>query len=139
MNSLMKGTTMHRSSTRALAVLFLLLALPALLGATAATRRTPRAGVRRGNVDGIAAIVDSVTILKSEVNDQTNFVAQQANVDPKDAAAMKKLRNQVLDRMVEEKVIASEARRLNVGITEAELEAEVDNAIASAKRSLGSD
>ena len=115
------------------------LLLPALLllGASTSGAAAPRRTGGRATLDRVAAVVDSVSILRSEVDDQAAFVAQQNQVDPKDAAAMVKLKNQVLDRMVEEKVIASEARRLNVQVTQADIDAEVERAVASARKSVG--
>lgn len=129
-----KGRTMSGRITRNLALLLLL--VPAL--AAAAPKRPAK---RPAQVDGVAALVDSVAILKSEVNDQTQILLQQPNlgVDAKNPAALLKLRNDVLDRMVEEKVIAAEAHRQNVQADQAEVDQQVEQALGSARRALGSE
>jgi len=107
----------------------------ASLPALAAGKRT----ARHGTADRIAAEVDSVVILQTEVDDQAAVVAQQNNVDPKNAAAMKKLRTDVLDAMVKEKLIAAEAHRQNIQVTQSDVDAQVDQAIAGARQSLGTE
>lgn len=120
-------------------VLTLVLLVPTL--AAAAPKGKPARTGGKAEVDGIAAIVDSVTILKSEVGDQAAMLASQPNmgVNLKDPAAAKKFKNDVLDRMVEEKVIAAEAHRQGVSVDQAEVDAQVDQALANARKALGSD
>jgi peptidyl-prolyl cis-trans isomerase SurA len=118
----------------------LLILLPALLLVTstmsqAAGKRT----ARRGPVDGTAAVVDSIQILRTEVNDQAALMAQQYQVDLNDPAAALKFKNEILDGMVGEKVIASEARRLGIVATQAEIDAEVERAVTGARRNLRSE
>ena len=114
----------------------LLLLVPAL--AAGAPKRPAK---RPAQVDGVAALVDSIAVLKSEVNDQTQILLQQPNVgvDAKNPAALLKLRNDVLDRMVEEKVIAAEAHRQNVQADQSEVDQQVEQALSSARRALGSE
>jgi len=119
--------------------LALVLLVPAL--AAAAPKGKPARTGGKAEVDGIAAVVDSITILKSEVGEQAAMLATQPNmnVNLKDPAAAKKFKNDVLDRMVEEKVIASEARRQGITVDQTDVDAQVDQALANARKALGSE
>ena len=99
---------------RLIATLPLLLLLAPELAPGAPARRTGRRGV----VDGIAAQVDSVTILRTDVEEQSRMVAAQNNLNAKDATVFRKVKNEVLDRLVEEKVLAAEAHRQGVTVPE---------------------
>jgi peptidyl-prolyl cis-trans isomerase SurA len=120
---------------RRLVVLVPALLLAASLPCHAAGKKTGK----RGTVDGVAAVVDSITILKSEVNDQAAIMAQQYQVNLKDAPAATKFKNDVLDGMVAEKLVAAEAHRQGITVTQADVDAEVERAVSSARRSLGSE
>jgi peptidyl-prolyl cis-trans isomerase SurA len=123
---------MFRRISHALPLLLLL--LPAL-GHGAPARRTGRKGV----VDGLAAQVDTVSILRSEVEDQARLFASQGNVDLKDPQVARKLKNDVLDRLVEEKVVAAEAHRQNIQVPDADVDQQVEQALQTARQSLGSE
>ncbi|MBI5836356.1 MAG: peptidylprolyl isomerase [Candidatus Eisenbacteria bacterium] len=121
--------------------ILLLVCAAAFLGsvaAHAAAAPKKRTG-KRATVDGTAAVIDSAVILQSEVTDQALIMAQQNNVDLRDTAAAREFKKRVLDSMVRKKLIASEAHRQGITATPAEVDAQVDQMLTSAKRTLGSD
>jgi peptidyl-prolyl cis-trans isomerase SurA len=97
---------------------------------------TPSA--RGERVDGVVAVVNDEVVLASEVDEQVYLFLQQARVRP-DSSGIAQLRKEVLDRIIDEKVIVSEAKRQNVTLAEAELKKNVDDAIADVKARLGSE
>jgi peptidyl-prolyl cis-trans isomerase SurA len=60
-------------------------------------------------------------------------------MDMKDPAAARKLKNDVLDRLVEEKVVAAEAHKENVQVSDADVDQQVDQALQAARQTLGSE
>jgi peptidyl-prolyl cis-trans isomerase SurA len=99
---------------------------------------TPPPSARGERVDGVVAVVNDEVVLASEVDEQVYLFLQQARVRP-DSSELAQLRREVLDRIIDEKVIVSEAKRQNVALVEAELTKNVDDAIADVKSRLGSE
>jgi peptidyl-prolyl cis-trans isomerase SurA len=100
---------------------------------------TPAPPSARGErVDGVVALVNDEVVLASEVDEQLYLFLQQARVRP-DSSELAQLRREILDRIIDEKVIVSEAKRQNVALQEAELTKNVDDAIADVKQRLGSE
>lgn len=97
------------------------------------------AGFMADAAERIAAIVNKDVILSSEVDDQTQQAAARYNVDPSDSAAMTKLRKDVLEQLVEKRVILAEASRLTVTVTSKDVSDAVDQEIAQLKDRLGGD
>ena len=62
-------------------------------------------------LDRIVAVVDKQIILKSELDAQTQLYAMQNKLDLSNAAVKDTLEKQLLDKMVEDKVILVEAQR----------------------------
>ena len=89
-------------------------------------------------IDGVVAVVNDEVVLASEVDEQVYLFLQQSRVRP-DSSEVALLRRQILDRIIDEKVIVSEAKRQNVSLAEAELKKNVDDAIADVKERLGSE
>ena len=93
---------------------------------------------RGERVDGVVAVVNDEVVLASEVDEQVYLFLQQARVRP-DSLGIAQLRKEVLDRIIDEKVIVSEAKRQNLTLAEAEIKKNVDDAIADVKARLGSE
>ena len=106
--------------------------------ATPARPAVPPPSARGERVDGVVAVVNDEVVLASEVDEQVSLFLQQARVRP-DSSELAQLRREVLDRIIDEKVIVSEAKRQNVALVEAELTKNVDDAIADVKSRLGSE
>ena len=107
----------------------------------------PRAGAQAAapvpsaqgeRVDGVLATVNDEVILASEVDEQLYLFLSQNRARP-DSAGVLQLRGEILDRIIEEKVIVSEAKRQNIALPEAEVEKNVSDAVADVKKRLGSE
>jgi peptidyl-prolyl cis-trans isomerase SurA len=131
--------------TCALAAALVLAALPsgparaqAPTAPPATTPAAPAPSPRGERIDGVVAVVNDEVVLGSEVDEQLYLFLQQARVRP-DSSEIAQLRREILDRIIDEKVIVSEAKRQNVTLPEAELKKNVDDAIADVKQRLGSE
>ncbi|HYM80593.1 MAG TPA: peptidylprolyl isomerase [Candidatus Limnocylindria bacterium] len=89
-------------------------------------------------LDGIAAVVNDEVVLRSDVEEQL-YLFLLRNQMPTDSTVVDTLREQILDQMIEEKLIVAEAKRQGVTVPDAEVNKEVDEAIRSAKERLGAD
>ena len=130
---------MKRSGSRlfgvAGSVLALALWLPTACGAQAAA---PVPSERGQRIDGVAAVVNDEVVLASEVDEQLYLFLQQSRSRP-DSAEVAQLRREILDRMIDEKVIVIEAKKQNVSVSDAELDKNVNDAIADVRTRLGSE
>jgi peptidyl-prolyl cis-trans isomerase SurA len=95
---------------------------------------TARAGEQR--VESIAAVVGGEPVFQSEVDEQLYLFLAQSGARPDSAAAVG-LRKEVLDKIIDEKLIVQEAKRKQVTLTDAEIDAQVNQAIVDAKERVG--
>lgn len=79
--------------------------------------------VGQETLDRIVAVVDDEIILQSELNLQVAYLAAQRNIDPNDS----KLRNTILDRMIEEKLLYAQAALDSITISDDEINASLEN------------
>jgi peptidyl-prolyl cis-trans isomerase SurA len=87
-------------------------------------------------LDGIAAVVNDEVVLESDVEEQlVNFLAQ-AKLRP-DSSAVDTLRRQILDQLIDDKLVVAEARHQGITVSDAEIKKQLDAAIASKKQELG--
>ena len=93
---------------------------------------------RAQRLDGIAAVVDNEVILQSDVEEQLQLFIAQSGLDP-DSVTVDSLRKQVLDRLIEEKLIVGEADKQKITVSDDEVTKEVDNAMDEARQRLGSE
>jgi peptidyl-prolyl cis-trans isomerase SurA len=87
-------------------------------------------------LDAIAAMVNDEPVLASDVEEQLFLFLQRAQARP-DSAQVDTLRRQVLDQLIDEKLLLAEAKRQSVTVSPAEVAKQVDRAIADAKQRLG--
>lgn len=73
-------------------------------------------------LDKIAAVVDDEIIMKSEVDFQANMIAAQRKINPSDP----QLRQQILNSMIEEKLVYAQALVDSITATEEEVNRQVD-------------
>ncbi len=73
-------------------------------------------------LDKIAAVVDDEIILQSELDFQTNLLAAQKKVDPKTPG----LKQQVLDAMIEDKLVYAQANLDSITVSEDEIKNKID-------------
>ena len=89
-------------------------------------------------LDRIAAVVNDDVVLESDVDEQVVLFLQRNNARP-DSATVDTLRRQVLDQMINEKLIVAEAKRQGMTASAAEVSRQVDQAIADARQRMGGD
>jgi peptidyl-prolyl cis-trans isomerase SurA len=92
------------------------------------------AGAER--LDGIAAVVNDDAVLESDVEEQLYLYLMQAQIRP-DSASIDTLRRQILNQLIDEKLIVAEAKHQGITATDAEINKQLDQAIASKKEQLG--
>lgn len=88
-------------------------------------------------LDGIAAVVNDEVVLQSDVEEQLYLFMMRAQAEP-DSTVADTLRRQILDQLIDEKLIVAEAKRQAVTVPEAEVTKQVDEAIREAKERMGS-
>ena len=111
-------------------------------GVPADTLRGAAQPVERGptwELDRIAAIVNNSVILQSEVEEQAFLFARQQGISLADSTALAAARREVLERLIEEKVIVSEARKRGMSVTRDDVETAVDGVILDMKRATGTE
>jgi peptidyl-prolyl cis-trans isomerase SurA len=90
------------------------------------------------SLDGIAAIVNDDLVLRSEVEEQLGLFINNNHLTP-DSAEVDTLRSQILDQLINEKLLVAEAKREGLSATSAEIDKQVDQAITEAKQRFGSE
>jgi len=104
----------------------LALALAACLAAPTSAQR----------LDGIAAVVNDDPVLESDVEEQLYLLLQRAQSRP-DSDAVDTLRRQVLDQIINDKLIVAEAKRQAIAVSDVEVERALEQQIAQKKEELG--
>jgi peptidyl-prolyl cis-trans isomerase SurA len=88
-------------------------------------------------VDGIAAVVNDEVVLQSDVEEQLFLFLSRAQTEP-DSSTVDTLRRQILDQLIDEKLIVAEAKRQAVTVPDAEVNKQVEDALREAKERMGS-
>jgi peptidyl-prolyl cis-trans isomerase SurA len=107
--------------------------------ATSAPTASHSSAGRPGNdtaLDAIAAMVNDEPVLASDVEEQLFLFLQRAQAHP-DSAQTDTLRRQVLDQLIDDKLLLAEAKRQNITVNPTEVAKQVENAISEAKQRLG--
>ena len=73
-------------------------------------------------LDKIVAVVDNEIILKSELDFRTNYEAAQKNLNPADTT----LRKQILNSMIEEKLLYAQAELDSITVTDDQVKQQLD-------------
>ena len=105
---------------------------------TATGSRAVSSARTQGRLDGVAAVVAGEPIFDSEVDEQVYLFFMQSGARP-DSMQQLAARKDILDRLVDEKLIVQEAKRKQVVVADSELIHQVDDAVAEAKQRLGGD
>lgn len=87
-------------------------------------------------LDAIAAMVNDMPVLASDVEEQLFQFLQRSQLRP-DSAQVDTLRRQVLEQLIDERLLLAEAKRQGLAVNAAEINKQVDAAIAEAKQKLG--
>lgn len=101
-----------------------------------ASAKPASAAKTQGRLDGVAAVVGGEPIFDSEVDEQLYLFFMQSGTRP-DSAQQLAVRKDILDRLVDEKLIVQEAKRKQVAVADSELARQVDDALVEAKQRLG--
>lgn len=125
--------TMKRS------IYFLPAVIIALSGALFLCGSFARSAHAAAPVEGVVAVIGDEVILKSELDEQLAFYLMQAQIDPADTTKVNGARKEILERMVDAKVIVNEARKRKMVITKDELEQAVEDAVKEVKGRMGSE
>ena len=110
-------------------------AKPAAKPATARPA-APKGDGEGTRLDGIAAVVNEDIVLQSDVEDQLYQFVLQSHSQP-DPAQLDTLRHQILDQLINEKLIVAEAKRQGISATEVEISQQVEDAVRQQKEALG--
>jgi peptidyl-prolyl cis-trans isomerase SurA len=94
--------------------------------ATAKPSAAPRPAPQR--LDGIAAVVNNEVVLQSDVEEQLYLFLTRAQTEV-DSATVDTLRAQILNQLIDEKLIVAEAQRLGLTIADAEINRQAQDAL----------
>lgn len=89
-----------------------------------------------GRMDGVAAVVAGEPIYDSEVDEQLYLFFMQQGQQPDSLQALA-VRKDILNRLIDEKLIVQEAKRKQVAVPDSEVDHQVTDAITDAKQRLG--
>jgi peptidyl-prolyl cis-trans isomerase SurA len=107
----------------------------------AATRPATKPAAKPANdtaLDAIAAMVNDEPVLASDVEEQLFMFLQRSQAHP-DSSQVDTLRRQVLDQLIDDKLLLAEAKKQNITVNPGEVAKQVESAIADAKQRLGGD
>jgi peptidyl-prolyl cis-trans isomerase SurA len=103
---------------------------PAAPPAAAMPSSPPPAASQR--LDGIAAVVNNDVVLQSDVEEQLYLFLSRAQTEV-DSTMVDTLRVQILNQLIDEKLIVAEAQRLGLSIPDAELGRQAQEALKETK------
>jgi len=109
----------------------LALALSVWAAAPAAAQTTPAKPAPQ-RLDGIAAVVNNEVVLQSDVEEQLYLFLMSAQTEV-DSAMVDTLRLQILNRLIDERLILAEATRQGITVPEAEAARQAQEALREAK------
>lgn len=101
------------------------------------TRAAHARSAASGRVDGIAAVVNDDVVLQSDVEDQVALFFTRNPQMADDSTIVDTLRRQVLNQLIDEKLIVAEAKREGITPAEQEVQKQVDAAVDDARKRLG--
>ena len=91
-------------------------------------------------IDRILAIVDEEIILLSDLNEALQQAAVQLELDPQsDREKIEQLRSELLDRMIDEKILLVKAKEDTIEVTDSEVEKTLENRIQQTIDQYGSE
>ena len=90
-------------------------------------------------IDRIVAVVGSHAILLSDVFAEIAYLRQSGMPAPRDAAQLDSISRQVLNDLVNEELLVTDAARQEVEVTDDDVKQQVDQYVANARRQAGTD
>jgi len=129
----------HRAGVRALAALAVVASLAGAARSQDAASPPgagdgPDAGADAEVVDRIVAVVGDEIVLLSEVEEEVYLASLRGEVSLTDGAAVEERRRQVLDQLVESKILLAEARRQGVRVERDEIDRALEDTIADVRQ-----
>lgn len=117
-----------------LPVLAVLLAVAATATAQPPAAKPPAAAKPSGSsrLDGIAAVVNNQVVLQSDVEEQLYLFLMNAQGEV-DSSMVDTLRVQILNRLIDERVLLGEAEKQGITVPEAEVNRQAQDALKDAK------
>ena len=106
-------------------------AVPAASQSTADRPGASKAPAKR--LDGIAATVNNQVVLQSDVEEQLYLFLMTAQASEVDSATVDTLRTQILNKLIDEKLILAEAQRQGIAVPDAEVNRQAQEALKEAK------
>ncbi|MBD3162359.1 MAG: hypothetical protein GF346_08450, partial [Candidatus Eisenbacteria bacterium] len=107
------------------------------VGATLLIAGLPATGSAQQPVEGVSAVVGDEPILRSEVEEQFEILAPQFQVERGDTGQARQLRRDILDNLINQKLLAQKAEELGIEVDEAQVDAAVEEAIRSDRERMG--
>jgi peptidyl-prolyl cis-trans isomerase SurA len=98
----------------------------------------PKPAVDRDDaaLDAIAALVNDEPVRMSDVEEQLYLMLRNAQAQP-DSSELDTLRREVLDQLIDEKLIVAEAKRQGLTASAAEVNRQIDARLAEVKERIG--
>jgi peptidyl-prolyl cis-trans isomerase SurA len=90
-------------------------------------------------LDRIAAVIDDQVILTSEVDEEVYFASLRGQLDRNDPAALRQARAQVLEGMIEGKILLGKARAEGIRVGREEIDADVDRMLGELRERFASE
>jgi len=90
-------------------------------------------------VEGVVAVVGKELILRTELEEQVAVYCMQQRIEPSDTTRIMEITDEILQSMIDAKVIVNEARTRNMGVSQQELERAVEDAVGEVKSRIGSE
>ena len=108
--------------------------MPLLLAGTAAPASGQGEQAAPQPVDRILAVVGSVPILASQVEEQLVLTQAQGGKVPDDSAGRAAMRRQILDQMVDEELLVQQAQQdTSIRVTDQEIQDQVDKTVENVR------
>ncbi len=90
-------------------------------------------------IDRIAAVVNDDIILRSEVDEKMFILDSQNQLAGKDSTEIAQIRSDVLNRLIEERLVVQRAKSQGITVDDSEVTQQVDQAMAKVKAQFPSD
>lgn len=128
-----------KSSFRSIRAALAAVTLTATLAVLAVVSATAQPPADERLLDKVIALVNSEPILYSEVEEQLALLVASRRLDPNDSTMVVEARKQVLEQLIEERIIVDYAQKQGINVTDDQISPQVEAAIQEAKDRIGDD
>ncbi len=91
------------------------------------------------NIDRIVAVVNDEIVLASEIQEQMLLLETSQNIDFSDTTRAASARRQILDQLIEERLITDYAVKQGITITDEQVDQQVEETIEKVKAQIGTE